>query len=71
MMPKKDPSVKRSYLIGVKVNKDVKQKIEYLAGQNGEKAGTYIYNILTKHLQEKEPWISKEIADLNNSEEVK
>ena len=70
MMPKKDPSIKRSYLIGVKVTKDVKLKIDYLAGQNDEKAGTYIYNILVKHLLEKEPWISKEIADLKNSEEV-
>ena len=30
----------------------------------GEKAGTYIYNLILKHIEEKEPWITKEIEDL-------
>ena len=64
MMPKKKPEVKRSQLIGVKVNEETKIKINYLAGMKGEKAGTYIYNLLVKHIEEKEPWITKEINEL-------
>ena len=68
MMPKKTADKKRSYLIGVKVNEDTKQKINYLAGMKGEKAGTYIFNLLVKHIEEKEPWISKEINDLSENQ---
>lgn len=64
MMPKKPANLKRSELIGVKVNEETKIKINYLAGMKGEKAGTYIYNLILKHIEEKEPWITKEIEDL-------
>lgn len=64
MMPKKPADKKRSELIGVKVSQEVKVKINYLAGMKGEKAGTYIYNLILKHIEDKEPWISKEIEDL-------
>lgn len=65
MMPRKPENLKRTELIGVKVNKDTKMKINYLAEMKGEKPGTYINNLLLKHLEEKEPWITKEIEDLN------
>ena len=68
MMPKKSAEALRSHLIGVKVNEETKIKINYLAGMKGEKAGTYIYNLLIKHLEEKEPWISKEINDLTEEQ---
>ena len=68
MMPKKSPELKRSQLIGVKVNDETKMKINYLAGIKGEKAGTYIYNILLKHIEEREPFLSKEIDALNEKE---
>lgn len=68
MMPKKSPELKRSQLIGVKVNDETKMKINYLAGIKGEKAGTYIYNILLKHIEEREPFLSKEIDALSEEE---
>lgn len=68
MMPKKAPEIKRSIVIGVKVDKTTKKKIDYLAGMHAEKTSTYIYNLLKKHIEEKEPWISKEIEDLEREE---
>ena len=64
MMPKKPEKEKRSHIIGVKVDEETKIKLNYLAGMKGDKTSTYIYNLLIKHIEEKEPWISKEIADL-------
>lgn len=61
MMPKKAPEEKRSIIIGVKVDKKTREKIEYLAEMNGIKTSTYIYNLITKHIEEKEPWITQEI----------
>ena len=68
MMPRKPANIKRSELIGVKVSQETKIKINYLAGMKGEKAGTYINNLILKHIEEKEPWISKEIEDLRKEE---
>ena len=64
MMPRKSPKEKRSIVIGVKVDQETKEKINYLAGMKGEKESTYIYNLLRKHIEEKEPWITKEIEDM-------
>lgn len=64
MMPKKSPKDKRSQVIGVKVDEETRIKINYLAGMKGDKTSTYIYNLIKKHIEEKEPWISKEIEDL-------
>ena len=64
MMPRKAPEKKRSYMIGVKVDLSTKEKIEYLAEMKGDKTSTYIYNLIQKHIEEKEPWISKEIEDM-------
>lgn len=68
MMPKKDPEVKRSYMIGVKVDISTKEKIEYLAGMKGDKTSTYIFNLIQNHIQEKEPWITKEIKQLKEEQ---
>lgn len=68
MMPKKAPKEKRSIVIGVKVDEDTKIKIDYLAGMKGEKTSTYIYNLLLNHIKEKEPWITKEIQDMQREE---
>lgn len=69
MMPKKAPEDKRSHVIGVKVDTDTKKKIDYLAGMKGERMSTYIYNLLLKHIEEKEPWITKELEDMKHMEE--
>ena len=68
MMPKKSPKEKRSIVIGVKVDEETKEKIDYLAGMKGEWTSTYIYNLLKSHISEKEPWITKEIQDLHKEE---
>lgn len=68
MMPKKSPNEKRSSVIGVKVDTETRKKIEYLAGMKGDKTSTYIYNLLKKHIEEKEPWITKELADVERED---
>lgn len=69
MMPKKPEKEKRSHIIGIKVDEETKIKLNYLAGMKGDKTSTYIYNLLKKHIEEKEPWISKEIADLKQEDD--
>lgn len=63
MMPKKAPEKKRSIIIGVKVDPTTKVKLKYLADMERESISTYIYNQIVKHIEEKEPWITREIAD--------
>ena len=46
-------------MIGVKVDIITKEKIEYLAGMKDEKTSTYIYEIIKKHINEKEPFCVK------------
>ena len=69
MMPKKLPEEKRNQVIGVKVDEETRKKINYLAGMKGDKTSTYIYNLIKKHIEEKEPWISKEIEYLKKEGE--
>ena len=64
MMPRKSQNEKRSNIIGVKVDISTREKLNYLAGMKGEKLSTYIYNLLLNHIQDKEPWITKEIEDM-------
>ena len=68
MMPKKDPEIKRSIMLGVKVNEITKEKLKYLADREGESISTYIYKQLIKHLDEKEPWITREIEELKKNQ---
>lgn len=70
MMPRKSPKEKRSIVIGVKVDEETKAKIDYLAGMKGEWTSTYIYNLLRNHIKEKEPWITKEIQDLQKEDKT-
>lgn len=63
MMPKKSPEKKRSIIIGIKVDSITKEKIQYLAEMEDKKLSTYIYDQIVKHIEEKEPWISREIED--------
>lgn len=67
-MPKKRPEDRRSHIIGVKVNEDTRIKLNYLAEMKGDKLSTYIYNLLVKHIAEKEPWITKELQSLQKEE---
>ena len=69
MRPKKDPNMKRSILIGLKVNESTYEKLKYLAGRDGETINTYIYHQLLKHIEDKEPWITREIEDLKKEEQ--
>lgn len=71
MMPRKDEKEKRSYLIGIKVDETTRHKINYLAGMKGDPVSTYIYEIIKRHIEEKEPWITKEIEDLQKEEVIK
>lgn len=64
MMPKKAPEAKRSLMIGVKVDQTTKEKIEYLAEMKGDKTSTYIYEIIKKHIEEKEPWVTNELKEI-------
>ena len=68
MMPKKPENEKRSHIIGIKVDADTKDKIKYLAELKAEGISTYIYNLLKKHLEDKEPWITRELEEVKREE---
>ena len=52
MRPKVDEQVKRGTIIGVKTDKLTKAKIEYIAGAEGVKTSTYIFNLITEHINQ-------------------
>lgn len=60
-MPKKKPKEKRSHIIGVKVDEETKEKLNYLAEIEDQKMSTYIYNLLLQHINNKEPFLTKEM----------
>lgn len=68
MMPKKSAKEKRSVIIGVKVDEETKKKLNFIAELKGDKTSTYIYNLLKKHIEDIEPWISKELEELRKEE---
>lgn len=47
MRPKIDEKIKRSIMIGVKVDKLTKEKIDYIADAAGEPTSTYVFNLIT------------------------
>lgn len=47
MRPKISPEKKRNIMIGVKVDKLTKAKIDYIAEASGEPTSTYIFNLIT------------------------
>jgi len=64
MMPKKPPEKKRSIMIGIKTDETTRKKLKYLADSEGTTISTYVFNLIIAHLKIKEPWITKEIAEL-------
>ena len=60
-MPKKRPEDRRSHIIGVKVDEDTKTKLKFLADMELQGMSTYIYNLLIQHIQNKEPFLTKEM----------
>lgn len=66
MMPKKSPEERRSHIIGVKVDEETKSKLKFLADIEDQKMSTYIYNLLIRHIKDKEPFLTKEMKHLKN-----
>ena len=52
MMPKKDEKVKRSIMLGVKVNQETRAKIEYLANREGQTISTWIHQLIINEIKE-------------------
>ena len=63
-MPKKEPEERRSQIIGVKVNEETKAKLKFLADIEDQKMSTYIYNLLLQHINNKEPFLTKEMEKI-------
>ena len=61
MMPKKPPEERRSHIIGVKVDEETKSKLKFLADIEDEGMSTYMYNLLIRHITDKEPFLTKEM----------
>lgn len=47
MRPKVEQEKKRGTMIGVKVDKTTKAKIDYIASAAGEPTSTFIFNLIT------------------------
>ncbi len=43
---------KRSKIIGIKTDITTKKKIEFIAKREGEQTSTYLYNLISKHIEE-------------------
>lgn len=52
MRPKVDQEKKRGTMIGVKVDKLTKAKIDYIADAAGEPTSTYIFNLITEKINQ-------------------
>lgn len=52
MRPKVKPEAKRDTMIGIKVNKETKEKIDYIADAAGEATSTYIFNLINEHIEQ-------------------
>lgn len=51
MRPKVDETKKRKVIIGIKTNEATKAKIDYIAAAAGETTSTYLFNLLTEHIE--------------------
>ena len=67
-MPKKRPEERRSHIIGVKVDEETKSKLKFLADIEDERMSTYIYNLLIRHIEDKEPFLTKEMEQAKKEE---
>lgn len=52
MRPKVDEKAKRGTIIGIKVDKTTKAKIEYIAAADGTPVSTYLFNLITEHIEQ-------------------
>ena len=52
MRPKVDEKVKRGTIIGIKVDKTTKAKIEYIAAADDTPVSTYLFNLITEHIDQ-------------------
>ena len=52
MRPKVNETQKRGTIIGIKADKTTKAKIEYIAAYAGEPTSTYIFNLITEHIEQ-------------------
>lgn len=52
MRPKVDQEKKRGTMIGVKVDKLTKAKIDYIADAAGEPTSTYVFNLITDYINQ-------------------
>ena len=52
MRPKVNESQKRGTIIGIKVDKATKAKIDYIAKADGETTSTYLFNLITQHIDQ-------------------
>lgn len=52
MRPKVSETEKRGTIIGIKVDKQTKAKIDYIAKADGETTSTYLFNLITAHIDQ-------------------
>ena len=52
MRQKVSETKKRGTIIGIKADKTTKAKIDYIAKREGDPTSTYLYNLITKHIEE-------------------
>lgn len=52
MRPKVDANAKRGTIIGIKADKTTKAKIDYIAAAAGEPTSTYLFNLITAHIEQ-------------------
>lgn len=52
MRPKVNEHEKRGTIIGIKVDKTTKAKIDYIAKADGETTSTYLFNLITAHIDQ-------------------
>lgn len=52
MRPKVSESEKRGTIIGIKVDKLTKAKIDYIAKADGDTTSTYLFNLITAHIDQ-------------------
>ena len=65
MRPKVTKENKRATIIGIKSNEITKAKIDYIADREGKPTSTYLYELITKHIEE-----YTKIAKINWAEEL-
>lgn len=52
MRPRVNEREKRGTIIGIKADKQTKAKIDYIAKAAGETTSTYIFNLITQHIDQ-------------------